>query len=154
MIRRFFAAAIILSISINAFCFRNFKENSDYLLEFNEKPHKMASVLHIKFITIIPEPLEAAEIVKQYLEIYGNKLAGEKSSEHKNIIGSVWYMDEKSKEFVKIKFQKDLGAYVWIGKTKKIVTFPNYMAFLKKARKNRIVQAKKSLKMQQQMQNQ
>ncbi|MCL2334688.1 MAG: hypothetical protein FWC57_01335 [Endomicrobia bacterium] len=37
-------------------------------------------------------------------------------------------------DFVKVKFQDDVSAYVYLGKTKKIVSFPAYIAFLKKER--------------------
>jgi hypothetical protein len=33
---------------------------------------------------------------------------------------------------IKIKFTEDLAAYVWLGKTKSIVPFPDYINFLKK----------------------
>lgn len=54
---------------------------------------------------------------------------------YKNLIGSVWYPENGDPEqMVKVKFKEDVSAYVWLEKTKRIVSFPNYIAFLKKER--------------------
>lgn len=54
---------------------------------------------------------------------------------YKNLIGSVWYQENGDPEkMVKVKFKEDVSAYVWLEKTKRIVSFPNYIAFLKKER--------------------
>jgi hypothetical protein len=97
----------------------------------------MLAVLHVNFISVIPEPKEAEEIVKHQLEIYGNMLAANKKTPKcKNIIGSAWHINKANPvNLVKIKFQKNLAAYVWLGKTRKIVTFPGYISFLKKEKK-------------------
>lgn len=65
----------------------------------------------------------------------------EEEIKYKNIIGSVWHhSDEVPKDpdntenLVKVKFQEDSSAFVWLEKTNRIVTFPNYIAFLKKER--------------------
>ncbi|GHT43352.1 hypothetical protein AGMMS49921_11130 [Endomicrobiia bacterium] len=137
--------AFILIFSANAFCLRNFLERKDYFVKFEEKSPGMAAVLHVNFISVIPNSKEAEEIVKQQLRKYGNMLIAnnrtsatvKKKIKYKNIIGSAWYVNGSnpiSLTKTKIKFQNDFGAYVWIGKTKNIVTFPNYMSFLKKSR--------------------
>jgi hypothetical protein len=135
MKRYYFAMMFVLVFFTNTFCFRNFIEKIDYFVEFHEKSPGMASVLHVNFI-IIPESKDAESIVKQQLRIYGNATTVN-GIKHKNIIGSAWYATNK-KNLTKIKFQEDLAAYVWLGKTKTIVTFHNYMAFLKKEKINKI----------------
>jgi len=141
MKKEIFALMLTLIFSTNVFCFRNLVEKIDYFVEFQEKPPEMAAILHVNFTTDIPEPKEAEEIVKQQLKIYGNKLVVQKKAlvktkkgiKYKNIIGSAWYINDKDPANpVKIKFQKDCAAYVWLGKINNIVTFPNYMSFLKK----------------------
>ncbi|MCL2799489.1 MAG: hypothetical protein FWD54_04365 [Endomicrobia bacterium] len=62
-------------------------------------------------------------------------IGDEEEEKFKNIIGSAWWHNPLNpEEPVKIKFKEDLSAYVYIGKTKKIVPFPDYVAFLRKER--------------------
>jgi hypothetical protein len=141
----FFAVLFTLIFYVNTFCFKEFTEKIDYFVEFQEKSPEMAAVLHVNF-TNIPEPKTAEEIVKRQLKIHGDMLISnkkvyitlKKETKYKNIIGSAWNINESDPANpVKIKFQKDLAAYVWLGKTKQIVTFPSYMYFLKKERENK-----------------
>ncbi|MDR1926299.1 MAG: hypothetical protein LBQ13_01240 [Endomicrobium sp.] len=143
---------LIIIISTNAFCLRNYVERIDYFIEFHEKSPEMAAVLRINFINFIPESKEAEEVVKYQLERYGNMLVTnnkmsatvENENKYKNIIGSAWYInDENPTNHIKIKFQNDLAAYVWIGKTRTVIPFPKYMSFLKKEKKNRKFKDKK-----------
>ncbi|MDR3125280.1 MAG: hypothetical protein LBU10_05385 [Endomicrobium sp.] len=122
-------------------CFANLIENTDYFVDFQEQTTNMAAILHINFISVFPDVDQAEEIVKQQLKKYGNLITQNShfistikaKKRYKNIIGSAWYVNELDPANpIKIKFQKDLGTYVWVGKTKTIVTFPRYMAFLKK----------------------
>ncbi|MDR3256251.1 MAG: hypothetical protein LBT18_01115 [Endomicrobium sp.] len=146
-----FVIVFTLTFIANASCFREFVEKIDYFVEFKEKSPEMAAVLHVNFISIPPESKEAEEIVKQQLKIYGNMIVShnkvfaivKKKTKYKNIIGSAWYINDiDPANPIKIKFQKDLAAYVWLGKTRKIVTFPNYMYFLKKERDNEKLKSK------------
>ncbi|MDR1511710.1 MAG: hypothetical protein LBS15_02945 [Endomicrobium sp.] len=145
MKKEIFVAIFMLIFSINAFCTKDFTEKIDYVVEFQEKSPEMAAVLHVNFIKIIPEPKEAEKIIKQQLKIYGDKLvlhkreiATSKNGGYKNIIGSAWYTEgTHSGDYIKIKFNKDLAAYVWLGKTKNIVTFHDYISFLKKGENNK-----------------
>jgi hypothetical protein len=110
----------------------------------------MPAVLHVNFIRLIPEPKEAEEIVKQQLKIYGNI----EKNKCKNIIGSAWHINEGNPANpVKIKFQKDLAAYVWLGKTRKIAAFPDYISFLKKEKSDRKLKYKESKKRLQEAEN-
>jgi hypothetical protein len=144
----FFTLFFTLIFTADIFCFGDFVEKIDYFVEFQEKLPGMPAVLHVNFISVIPEPKEAEEIVKQQLEIYGNMpAANKKTPKCKNIIGSVWHINKAdSANPVKIKFQKDLAAYVWLGKTRKIVAFPDYISFLKKERNNKKLKYKESKK--------
>jgi hypothetical protein len=132
----FLTVSFILTFAADIFCFGNFAEKTDYFIEFHEKSSEMLAVLHVNFISAIPEPKEAEAIVKQQLKIYGNIEINKKTAKCKNIIGSAWHINKADPaNFVKIKFQKDLAAYVWLGKTRKIVAFPDYISFLKKEKK-------------------
>jgi hypothetical protein len=140
----FFVSIFIFYFIASAFCSRTFIEGQDYTVDFQERSPEMAATLHINFIDVVPEPQEAEKIVKTQLQIFGDKLVSinkvidpiTKEPKYKNIIGSAW--DENNADPanpIKIKFQPDLSAYVWIGKTKTIVPFPDYMSFLKKEQK-------------------
>jgi hypothetical protein len=132
----FLTVSFILIFVAYIFCFGDFAEKTDYFVEFQEKSPGILAVLHVNFISGIPEPKEAEEIVKQQLKIYGNIGTNKKTTKYKNIIGSAWYINKATPaNLVKIKFQKDLAAYVWLGKTRKVVAFPDYISFLKKEKK-------------------
>lgn len=61
-----------------------------------------------------------------------------KEEKFKNIIGSVWYGSEDDPENrQKIQYAENSSAFVFIGKTKKIVPFPDYIKFLKKEKDDR-----------------
>ncbi|MCL2485083.1 MAG: hypothetical protein FWF00_07185 [Endomicrobia bacterium] len=141
-----------------ALSFRNFAEGTDYIIDFQQKEDTMADVLHIKFPDITPTPKEAETVIKDQLKIYGAFIENEKIEQQKaeaneqpadkkpeeeaqdeekfkNIIGSVWIFDPSNPEnMIKIKFKDDLSSFVYIGKTKRIVPFPDYITFLKKER--------------------
>jgi hypothetical protein len=141
----FLTLSSILIFTADIFCFGDFAKKTSYSVEFQEKLPGMPAVLHVNFISFIPEPKEAEEIVKQQLKIYGNIWANKKATECKNIIGSAWHINkENPANPVKIKFQKDLAAYVWLGKTRKIVAFPDYISFLKKEKNDRKLKYKES----------
>jgi hypothetical protein len=144
----FFTAPFILIFTANIFCFGDFVEKIDYFVKFQKKSPDMSAVLHVNFLSVIPESKKAEEIVKQQLEIYGNMFAANKKTPKcKNIIGSAWHINkEDPANPVKIKFQKDLAAYVWLGKTREVVAFPDYIAFLKKEKNSKKFKYKESKK--------
>lgn len=153
----FIALILVLTFSINVYCGKDFAEKTYYIVDFQEKSPEMAAVLHVNFIKVMPEAEEAEKIVKQQLRIYGNKLilhkkeivAIKKGEKYKNIIGSAWYTKGTHfRDCVKIKFHKNLAAYVWLGKTKKIVTFHNYISFLKKEKITKNLKDKRINKIQ------
>jgi hypothetical protein len=148
MKKSFFTVSFIfiLIFSADIFCFGNFVEKIDYFVEFQEKSSGMLAVLHVNFISVIPKPKEAEEIVKQQLEIYGNMPAvNKKTVKCKNIIGSAWYINKANPANpIKIKFQKDLAAYVWLSKTRKVVAFCDYISFLKREKNTKRLKYKES----------
>ncbi|MCA6069759.1 MAG: hypothetical protein LE180_01350 [Endomicrobium sp.] len=159
MKKYFFTIIFIFTFSSNVFCFSNFIENTDYFVEFHEKSSEMAAILHIKFVSVVPEAEGAEKIVKEQLKKYGNILTANKKNvttlkkevKYKNIIGSAWYVNDADPEnLTKINFKKDLGAYVWLGKTNTIVSFPNYMSFLKKEKEKKNLK-NKNIRNQQQI---
>ncbi|MDR0956671.1 MAG: hypothetical protein LBL77_02260 [Endomicrobium sp.] len=141
--KKYLLITLIIVFAINnTICSRNFVERIDYFVEFQEKTPKMAATLRVNFINDVSNP---EEIVKNQLKKYGQLLISNKKAftvvkkeiKYKNIIGSAWYINNiDPKNPIKIKFQKNLGAYVWLGKTRTIVPFPNYISFLKKEHKN------------------
>jgi hypothetical protein len=143
--KRYLLIITTIVFATNAFCFRNLVEQIDYFVEFQEKSPEMAAILRVNFISNVSNSEEIEEIVKNQLKKYGQLLITNKKAfttvkkelRYKNIIGSAWHINEVDPENpIKIKFQKDLGAYVWLGKTRTIVPFPNYISFLKKEHKN------------------
>ncbi|MDR3306117.1 MAG: hypothetical protein LBS61_00320 [Endomicrobium sp.] len=145
MKKLFITLMFIFSFTIAAFGVRDFIEGTDYTVDFHEKSPEMAATLRVNFTEVVPEPAEAEKIVKQNLKLYGDKLiasnkvirAEKKETLYKNIIGSAWRANVTDPANpIKIKFNENLAAYVWLGKMKTIVPFPDYMAFLKKERKN------------------
>jgi hypothetical protein len=143
----FFVVSFILIFATDISCFGDFVEKIDYFVEFQEKSPGMLAVLHVNFISVILGHKEAEEIVKHQLEIYGNMLEANKKTPYKNIIGSAWHINKAdAANPVKIKFQKDLAAYVWLGKTRKIVAFPDYISFLKKEKNSKKLKYKGSKK--------
>ncbi|MDR1244686.1 MAG: hypothetical protein LBJ98_01755 [Endomicrobium sp.] len=145
MKKSFIILMFTFSFTISAFCTRDFIEGIDYTVDFHEKSPEMAATLHVNFVGVVPEPSEAEKIVKQKLGIYGNKLIAsnkvmrteKKETRYKNIIGSAWKTNiTDPANPIKIKFTEDLAAYVWLGKTKSIVPFPDYIVFLKKEQKD------------------
>jgi hypothetical protein len=146
MQKYFFTIIPVMIISSNTFCFVNHTKQDEYCIEFHEKSHEMAATLHINFTNLLPEPKEAEKIVKYQLERFGNMLitnnkissTARNEYKNKNIIGSAWYISNKNFiKPIKIKFQDNLSAYVWIGKTRRIVPFHDYVSFLKKQKQNK-----------------
>jgi hypothetical protein len=143
MKKSFIISIFTFFFTIPAFCTKDFIKGIDYTIDFHEKSPGMAATLHINFIGVVPEPSEAEKIVKQKLIIYGNNLitsnktiCTEKKAHYKNIIGSAWKANiADPTNPIKIKFSEDFAAYVWLGKTKSIVSFPDYITFLKKQKK-------------------
>lgn len=122
-----FAVLAALFLSVPAYSISQFIENTDYMVDFNENKQDKPAVLHINFGSLIPSPEEAEKILKNHLKNYGSKTS-------KNIIGSVWYKDSATGEMSKIKYNDSVASYVWINKTKRIVSFPEYISFLKRER--------------------
>jgi hypothetical protein len=62
-------------------------------------------------------------------------LEPEEEKKFKNIIGSVWFASEENPEIMeKVQYGENSSAFVRLGKTQQIVSFPDYIKFLKKER--------------------
>jgi hypothetical protein len=62
----------------------------------------------------------------------------EKEEKFKNIIGTVWYtVDDNPENMAKVQYSENSSAFVWLGKTQKIVPFPDYIKFLKKEKEEK-----------------
>ncbi|AKL98208.1 hypothetical protein [Endomicrobium proavitum] len=121
----FISLSLLLILSCTAFAADKFTEGSDYSVDFNVNTTSKPAVLHINFTAVVPDSSEAEDVLKTQLSAYGKK-------QNKNIIGSVWYPESDVKS--KVKFKEGVSSLVWISKTKKIVPFPEYVAFLKRER--------------------
>ncbi|MDR1196484.1 MAG: hypothetical protein LBL00_08430 [Endomicrobium sp.] len=65
-------------------------------------------------------------------------LEEEEEEKFKNIIGSVWYgVDDNPENMAKVQYSENSSAFVWLGKTQKIVPFPEYIKFLKKEKEQK-----------------
>ncbi|MDR2860539.1 MAG: hypothetical protein LBV66_01740 [Elusimicrobiota bacterium] len=128
--KKVFLTAVFI-FCFSAVTFGELFEGLDYNVEYIAKPANMADVLHVNFISLMPSPSAAADIVKQQLQVYGEKQS------RKNIVGTAWHtITGDEKDLQKIKFSQDLGAYVWMGRSKRVVSFTNYLYILKRERDN------------------
>jgi hypothetical protein len=131
--KKIFLIIIFISFLSNVFCY----DKLYYDVSFKEQTQDMLAVLHVNFFDMVP-CYYAEKVLKEELKKYGNLLIAknktyfntENGIRYKNIIGSVYVVIDKKKK--KIIFEKNNGSYVWIGKTKSILTFNDYIMFLKK----------------------
>jgi hypothetical protein len=134
--KKIFLIIIFVFFSSNIFCY----DKIHYDISFKEKTQDMLAVLHVNFFDVVSY-YYAEKILKEELKKYGNLLIStnkvcfntENGLRHKNIIGSAYIIIDK--KITKIMFEKNNGSYVWIGKTKSILTFNDYIMFLKKQKK-------------------
>ncbi|MDR1952037.1 MAG: hypothetical protein LBQ37_00795 [Elusimicrobiota bacterium] len=123
---------ILCLLSFSAAAFSELIESVDYYVDYKQNPPNTADALHVNFITLMPNPSAAAEIVKQELAAYGRR------GGNKNIVGSAWHtVTGDEKDLRKINFSTNLGAYVWIASSKRIVPFNEYISILKQRRRSR-----------------
>ncbi|MDR2772314.1 MAG: hypothetical protein LBB93_02490 [Elusimicrobiota bacterium] len=122
----------VLMFAVTA-AFAELIEGVDYYVEYKKTPPTHADVLHVNFISLMPNPSASADVVRRQLLIYGPR------SGHKNVIGSAWHtVTGDSKDLRKMNFSNNLGAYVWIGSSGRIVPFNQYITILKNVRRNKL----------------
>lgn len=123
--------AIVLALSCLSLSSAQLFEGLDYYVDYKQKPSGYADTLHVNFISLMPSPSAAAEVLRHQLSVYGSK-------HKKNIVGTAWHtVTGDERDLKKIKFADDLGSYVWMTGTNKVVTFPNYIQTIKKRAKSR-----------------
>jgi hypothetical protein len=126
---------ILIAICLLSFAgssFGELYEGIDYNVSYRQTPRGYADVLHVNFMSIMPNPAVAVEILQKQLAVYGSRSKG------KNIIGSAWHtISGDQRDLRKMKFTETLGAYVWMGGSKRVVTFTNYLYLLKRANRNK-----------------
>jgi hypothetical protein len=106
-------------------------EGIDYYVDYKQKPAGYADALHVNFVSLMPSPSAAAEVLRRQLAVYGAK-------HRKNIVGTAWHsVTGSDQDLKKIKFSDDLGSYVWMSGSNKVVPFPSYIQTLKRRGKTR-----------------
>ncbi len=65
------------------------------------------------------------------------KLISKKEGASSNVIASAWISDSASEMITKIELSEKSGAFVWISKEKRILSFNDYVKYLKKHKKNK-----------------
>ncbi|MDR3111737.1 MAG: hypothetical protein LBU55_01010 [Elusimicrobiota bacterium] len=144
MLKTFTLLLSLFAFAVAAFA-QTYQEGSDYTVSFTEKPAGYACVLHINFSnTTTTSHEKVLEALKHQLTIYGNKFVHNSKMKNANIIGSAWYFNETTGENTKIKFQDDLGSYVWFSREKRVIPFPTYIALLKKSKKTKLAKEKRN----------
>jgi hypothetical protein len=123
--------AAILALSCFTIASAELFEGVDYYIDYKQKPSGYADTLHVNFVSLMPSPSAAAEVLRRQLAVYGGK-------HKKNIVGTAWHtVTGSDQDLKKIKFADDLGAYVWMSGSKKVVPFPTYVQTLKRRGKSR-----------------
>jgi hypothetical protein len=126
---------LILSIAILAsftvLSYADLTEGLDYTVDYQHRAPSMADTLHINFITIMPNGETVIEIMQKQLRAYGPRA-------NKNLIATAYHtITGNTSDLQKIKFPDGSGAYVWLGRSKRIVKFPEYVTIMKNSGRNR-----------------
>ncbi len=134
---RILILSFLMQIVLSSFCFCEEKSNGanikiiekeSYVIQIKQNEKKYPKVLYVIFKDIYPD----VESVKKILKAELLSLA-KKENKEINIIASAWFNDGKTDALQKIKLSEKYGSLVWAGsKTKSVMTFPEYLNFLKK----------------------
>ncbi|MDR2708866.1 MAG: hypothetical protein LBC07_02705 [Elusimicrobiota bacterium] len=119
--------SLVFLFAFSNFCSAKLIEGIDYNVSYKRNPSGYANILQVNFITLMPNPQEALEILRSHLSAYGAQSGG------KNIIGTAWHtMSGDDSDLKKMKLGGNFSAYVWLGRSKKVVPFPTYIAALRR----------------------
>jgi len=116
------------------------KEN--YQLQIKQYDKDYPVVLYVVFKQSTPLLSSINKILKQEI-ISLSKKEGAKN----NIIASAWFEHEndENNELEKIKLNSQYSAFVWVKEKKTVMTFYDYLQFLKKEKKKKILEKNKEV---------
>lgn len=127
----------LMQTAFSPFCFCQEKsadaniriiEKENYIIQIKQNEKNYPKVLYVIFKETYPDLESARKILKAELLSLAKK-----ENKEINIISSAWFDDGKSDVLQKIKFSEKYGSLLWVGaKTKSVMTFPEYLDFLKK----------------------
>jgi hypothetical protein len=107
-------------------------ERQNYKVETKQYKKDYPTVLYIIFTAEIPSSNEIKNLL--YKEL---KISSKKEGVANNIIASAWIDDSTSDTLTKIELSEGSSAFVWVAKEKKIMSFSDYLKFLKKQKKDK-----------------
>jgi hypothetical protein len=77
---------LVAAFAAISFCARQFLEGTDYETSFtHNEDNDKAAVLHINFISLMPEPAEAEDVLKDQLKVYAQILETEKENKKEEL---------------------------------------------------------------------
>ncbi|MDD5021422.1 MAG: hypothetical protein PHR82_04680 [Endomicrobiaceae bacterium] len=107
-------------------------ERQIYQVQIKQYRKDYPVVLYIVFKEEIPASDEIKNLL--YKEL---RTISKKEGSNNNIIASAWIDDGTSETLTKIDLSEGSSAFVWISKEKKIMSFSDYLKFLKKQKKDK-----------------
>ncbi len=108
-------------------------EKEEYNIQVKQYDKKYPVVMYVVFKDSVPVLSELNKILKTELLTYVNS-----ENIKDTVIISAWYDDQVSDNIEKIELTKNYGSYVFFSdeKGKQVVTFPEYLKYLKKKKEN------------------
>lgn len=107
-------------------------EKQNYQVQIKQYRKDYPVVLYVVFKEAVPASDEIRNLLYKELRI-----ASKKEGFNNNIIASAWIVDATSETLTKIDLSEGSSAFVWISKEKKIMSFSDYLKFLKKQKKDK-----------------
>lgn len=107
-------------------------ERENYTVQIKQYRKDYPVVLYIIFKESAPVSDEIRNLLHKELRIISKK-----EGFHNDIIASAWTDDTISETLTKIDLSQSSSAFVWVSKEKKIISFSDYIKFLKKQKKDK-----------------
>lgn len=107
-------------------------ERQNYNVQIKQYKKDYPVVLYIVFKEAVPVSDEIKNLLYKELRILSKK-EGLKN----DIIASAWINDTISETLTKIDLSEGSSAFVWVSKEKKIISFADYLKFLKKQKRDK-----------------
>ena len=107
-------------------------ERQNYTVQIKQYRKDYPVVLYIIFKESAPASDEIRNLLYKELRI-----TTKKEGLNSDIIASAWIDDTTSESLTKIDLTEGSSAFVWVSKEKKIMSFADYIKFLKKQKKDK-----------------
>lgn len=107
-------------------------DRQNYTLQIKQYRKDYPVVLYIIFKESVPASDEIRNLLYRELRIFSKK-----EGLNSDIIASAWLDDTISGTLTKIDLSESSSAFVWVSKEKKIMSFTDYVKFLKKQKKDK-----------------